>query len=133
MSDNIGVLGSSSAIVTGTATAYTCPTNKGAKVKIMYAAQADTNSTLAILVNGCVVATVGAMTANHYTWSAAGAGVAGADSATAPTGASAAQTVAPADQIYYLSAGDTIQYTVGTLALKAMNFQVVGVEIDLTP
>ena len=35
MADNIGVLGSSTAVAVATATVYTCPANKAAKFRIM--------------------------------------------------------------------------------------------------
>lgn len=131
MSDNFGVLGESTAVVLGTATVYTCPANKAAKVKLQLRAQAGNNSTLQVLVNNVAIADSGAMTTNHYIYSNGGAGLWAAPGAAAPDGQTAAKTVQPAAPIFYLSPGDTIQYTVGTIALAAMNFQVVGVEIDL--
>lgn len=131
MSNKIGVLGSSTNTVLGTTTVYTCPAAKAAKFRLMFRAQAAANSTLDILVNGMTILSSGALTAANFIWSAKGAGVSGAISATAPTGIGAAQTVAPADQIYYLSTGQTVQYTIGTLAMTAMNMQVVGAEIDV--
>lgn len=132
MSDNFGVLGSASALITGTTTAYTCPANKGAKIRIMAIFQAAANSDVGIVVNGAEVARTGAMTATHYCFTNGGAGLLRAPGAAKPTGVSAAETVQPAPPIYYLSPGQTVQYTVTTLALTAMNFQVVGVEVDLT-
>ncbi len=132
MSDTIGVLGESTATAVATATVYTCPANKRAKVRIMARFQGDTNSQVAILVNGMEVARNTVMTASHYNFTIKGGGMyayAGG-AAAAPTGLANALTVAPADPIYYLNAGDTIQYTVVTAALLAMNCQVVGVEVD---
>lgn len=131
MSDRMGVLGEATGTTVATTTVYTCPADKAAKCKVMFRAQGDTNSVIAILVNGLEVARVAAMTANYYVFSIAGAGLRVAEQAAAPTGIAAGLSVAPADQIYYLNAGDTIQYTVVTAALLAMNFQVVGVEIDV--
>jgi hypothetical protein len=131
MSDTIGVLGESTATAVATATVYTCPANKAAKVRIFSRFQGDTNSQVAFLVNNMEVARNAAMTASHYAYTVRSAGLLAANSANAPTGATAATTASPADQIYYLSAGDTIQFTVVTAALLAMNCQVVGVEIDV--
>lgn len=133
MSDKIGVLGEATATAVATATVYTCPANKAAKVRIMSRFQGDTNSQVAFLVNGMEVARNTAMTANHYNYTIQGGGffAYAAGNAAAPTGLANALTVAPADPIYYLSPGDTIQYTVVTAALLAMNCQVVGIEVDI--
>lgn len=133
MSDKIGVLGSATATTVATTTAYTCPAGKAAKVRIMAIFQGILNSQVAILVNGAQVACNTAMTVNHYNFTIKGGGIFAyaAGNAAAPTGLANALTVAPADPIYYLSAGQTIQYTVLTGALLAMNFQVVGTEIDV--
>lgn len=133
MADRIGVLGEQTATAVATTTVYTCPANKSAKVRVMARFQGDTNSQVAILVNGMEVARNTVMTTAHYNYTIKGGGMfayAGGN-ASAPTGLANALTVAPADPIYYLNAGDTIQYTVVTAALLAMNFQVVGVELDL--
>ena len=53
------------------------------------------------------------------------------ETAAAPTGATALLTVSPAPFEYYLSAGDTVTYTIATLTMVAMNMQVVGTEIDV--
>lgn len=133
MSDKIGVLGESSATAVATATVYTVPANKAAKVRLMARFQGDTNSQVAVLVNGLEIARNTVMTTTHYNYTIKGGGLfayAGG-SASAPTGLANAVTVAPADPIYYLNAGDTIQFTVVTAALFAMSFQVVGTEIDV--
>lgn len=133
MADVIGVLGEASTTTLGTTTVYTCPAGKASKVRLMTRFQGDTNSQVAILVNGVEVARNGAMTANHYNFTIKGGGLLAyaAGNASAPSGLADALTVAPADPIFYLNAGDTIQYTVVTAALLAMNFQVVGVAIDV--
>lgn len=133
MTDTIGVLGEATATTVGTTTVYTCPAGKAAKVRLMARWQGDTNSQVAILVNGLEVARCGAMTATQYNYTIKGGGITAyaASNASAPDGLGNDTTVAPADPIYYLNAGDTIQYTVVTAALTAMNFQVVGVAIDV--
>jgi hypothetical protein len=133
MSDRIGVLGEATATTVSTTTVYTCPASKAAKVRLMARFQGDTNSVVAILVNGMEVARNAVMTTAHYNYTIKGGGLLAyaAGNAAAPSGLANALTVAPADPIYYLNAGDTIQYTVVTAALLAMNFQVVGVEIDV--
>jgi len=132
MSDNFGVLGEVSGTTVSTHTAYTCPANKAAKVRLMGIWQAAANSDVGVLVNGVEVARTGAMTATHYVFTNGGAGLLSTPGASKPDGTTAGKTVQPADPIYYLSAGDTIQYTVTTTALTAGNLQVVGTEIDLT-
>lgn len=133
MSDRLGVLGEATATTVATTTVYTCPANKAAKVRLMCRFQGDTNSQVAVLVNGMEIARNTVMTTTHYNYTIKGGGLFAyaSGNAAAPTGLANAVTVAPADPIYYLNAGDTIQYTVITAALLAMNFQVVGVEVDI--
>lgn len=133
MSDKIAVLGESSATTVGTTTVYTCPAGKAARGRWMVRFEGDTNSQVALLVNTMEVARNTAMTTAHFNYTIKGGGMfAFAEgSASAPTGLAAALTVAPADPIYYLNAGDTVQYTVITAALLAMNAQFVGVEVDV--
>lgn len=133
MSDKIGVLGSNTATVVATATAYTCPVGKAAKVKIMYILQGSAagGTTFATIVNNAVIATIAAMGLSVYAFTIRGAGLRAAEQATLPTGIGAALTVAPSDGVYQLSAGQTIQYTIGGAAAIAVNFQVIGTEIDV--
>lgn len=131
MSDIMGVLGEASTLTVGTTTVYTCPVGKAAKVRLMALFQSGVNSDVGVLINGIEVARSGAMTNLHYWFTNGGAGLMRAAATTKPTGASAAETIQPAAPIYYLSVGDTIQYTVTTAALLAANAQVVGVEIDV--
>lgn len=132
MSDTIGVLGRATATAVATATVYTCPAGKKAKCKLFMRFQGDTNSVVAVLVNGMEIARNTVMTASHYNYTIKGGGLFAyaSGNATPPTGLANALTAAPADSIFYLNAGDTIQYTVVTAALLAMNCQVVGIEID---
>ena len=133
MADQIGVLGESTTATVATTTVYTVPSAKAAKVKIMWSG-ASHGSTgtgdLTITVNGVDVAVVLNMTAARYLHSNSTLLV-NPETAAAPTGATALLTVAPAPFEYYLSAGDTVTYTIGTLAMVAMKFQVVGTEIDV--
>lgn len=133
MSNRIGVLGSNTATVVGTATAYTCPAGKAAKVKIMYIIQGNAagGTTFATLVNNAVIGTIAAMTASFWAFTIRAAGLRAAEQAALPTGIGSALTVAPSDAVYQLSAGQTIQYTVGGAAAISVNFQVIGAEIDV--
>ena len=133
MSDKIGVLGEASALTVATTTVYTCPASKAARVKLFARFQGDTNSVVAILVNGMEIARNTVMTTSHYNYTIRGGGLFAyaAGNATPPTGLTNSLTAAPADATYYLNTGDTVQYTVVTAALLAMNFQVVGTEIDV--
>lgn len=133
MSDKIGVLGSSTVATATTTTAYTVPSAKAAKVQIQWSGTAHaTNSTgdLTITVNGVAVATVLNIAATKFLHSSDTLMISAEETA-APTGKSAILTVAPAPFVYYLSAGDTVTYTIGTDAMVAMDFQVVGTEIDV--
>lgn len=133
MADTIGVLGESTATTVATTTVFTCPATKAAKVKLMFIAQGSAagGTIIAILVNGMEVSRVLAMTASFYVFSVKGSGLRAAEQAALPIGTTNPVTVSPADPIYFLNAGDTIQYTISGAAAIAMNFQVVGVAIDI--
>jgi hypothetical protein len=133
MADQIGVLGEATVATAATTTVYTVPSGKAAKVKIMWAglSHASTGTgDLTITVNGINVAVVLNITAARYVHSNSTLLV-NPETAAAPTGATALLTVAPAPMEYYLSAADTVTYTIATLTMQAMNMQVVGTEIDV--
>ena len=130
MADKIGVLGEQTGLTVATHTAYTVPTGKAAKCRIMYRGAAGSNSTLTITVNNVNVMTSAALTDTYYIHSHKDQ-ISSGGVAAAPDGLTVAKTVAPGPQEYYLSAGDTITYTIGTAAFTAMNMQIVGVEIDV--
>jgi len=133
MADQIGVLGEATTATAATTTVYTVPSGKAAKVKIMWAglSHASTGTgDLTITVNGINVAVVLNITAARYVHSNSTLLV-NPETAAAPTGATALLTVAPAPMEYYLSAADTVTYTIATLTMQAMNMQVVGTEIDV--
>jgi hypothetical protein len=112
---------------------YTVPSGKAARVKIMWAGASHASTAtgdLTITVNGINVAVILNMTAARFLHSNSTLLV-NPETAAAPTGATALLTVSPAPFEYYLSAGDTVTYTVGTLTMVAMNMQVVGTEIDV--
>ncbi len=129
MTDKIGVLGEQTATAVGTQTVYTVPTGKSAKVKLMYRCLLANTGTIAIAVNGITVMAPAASGGAENAFSSL-VDLYENTTSTAPTGAATNATVAPAPQEYYLSAGDTVTYTVGVVALTSGNFQVVGVEVD---
>jgi len=132
MSDQIGVLGSATTATIATTTAYTVPSGKAAKVKLMWSgtAGADSLGDLTITVNGIAVAVILNMTTAYYLHSNSTLLV-NPETVAQPTGATALLTVAPAPFEYYLSAADTVTYTIATTDMAAMNMQVVGTEIDV--
>jgi hypothetical protein len=93
-------------------------------------AGADSLGDLTITVNGVAVAVVLNMTTAYYVHSNSTLLV-NPETAAQPTGATALLTVAPAPFEYYLSAGDTVTYTIATTAMAAINVQFVGTEIDV--
>ena len=133
MADKIGVLGEATTASAATTTVYTVPSAKAAKVKIMWSGRSDASNAdgdLTITVNGIAVAIVLNMTADRYVHSNSTLMV-NPETAAAPTGATALLTVAPAPFEYYLSAADTVTYTVATRTMQALNVQVVGTDIDV--
>lgn len=133
MSDKIGVLGSASTTALGATTVYQVPVGKAAKVKIMFLAQAGAGgtSTLQMLSKGLSIMQSAALAASNFIFSARTGGLTVAAQAALPTGLTNVTSVAPADQVYFLSAGDSISYVIGGSAFISMNFQVVGTEIDV--
>jgi hypothetical protein len=131
MADKIGRLGQAIVATQGTTTAYQCPVGKGAKVQLMFRGGAGASSTLSIGVAGALILNTGALTGGNISFSTT---VNEHNSAAAATinGSSDATTVAPGPKIYWLAAGDTVSYTIGTADFATMVFQVVGVEVDVT-
>lgn len=132
MADKIGVLGEASTATIGTVTVYTCPTAKAARGRWMFRfkGSAAGGTIIDFYVNGLKIATVPAMTADYYVFSIKSAGLRAAEQSAEPIGTTAALTVSPADPIYYLNAGDTIQYAISGAAAAAANVQFVGTEVD---
>lgn len=132
MADKIGVLGEATTATAGTTTAYTCPAGKAAKCKIMYEVQgnADATTDFSIAVNGITVFTHSNITASNYLHSSPNAMKEGPNAAQA-TGVDGDTTVAPAPAEYFLSAADTVTYTIGGSDAIGCNVQVVGTEVDV--
>lgn len=130
MSDKIGVLDEKAVATVGVTTAYTCPSGKAAKVKIMYRGAAGASSTLKVTVNGIDIFLTGALTSGNISHSTT-ALMHNTQAASAIDGSADAKCVAPGPKEFFLSAGDTVSYEIGTAAFSSMNFQVVGSEIDV--
>lgn len=128
--DILGVLGEAAIAVQGTQTAYTVPASKTARVRLQYRFTSGTNTTFRVLINGMEVFRTGALTSGnvHFTSNALIINTAANDAAI--TGATEALTCMPYQREWFLSAGDTVQYVIGTADCSAMNFQVVGAELD---
>ena len=137
MTDKIGVLGevadATASRTVATHVVYTVPSGKAAKCQIMWSGTSHASTgtgDLTITVNGIDVAVVLNITAARYIHSNSTLMV-NPETAAAPTGAAALLTVAPAPFEYYLSAADTVTYTIATLTMQSMKIQVVGTEIDV--
>lgn len=132
MSDKIGVLGEASTATAGTTTAYTCPAGKAAKCKVMYEIQgnADASTDFTLTVNGIVVFTHSNITASNYLHSSPNALKEGPNAAQ-PTGVDGDTTMGPGPVEFYLSAADTVTYTIGGSDAISCNVQVVGTEVDV--
>ena len=135
MTDIIGVLGEASVATAAVTTVYTCPSGKAAKVKIMWKGEAHAATStgdLTITVNGIVVAEKLNLPATEIMWSNNVTLMHDPSTSVEPDGTTPTLTCAPAPQEFYLSAGDTVTYTIGTLTMVSMQMQVVGVEVDVT-
>ena len=133
MSDKIGILGSATTSTAGTTTAYTVPSGKAAKCRIMYrmqAASSASTTTLDIAVNGITIMSQTAMNVSTYLFSNP-SNLNGGPQVSAPTGSTTALSVGPTAIDFYLSAGQTLTYTIGGATALAMAMHVVGTEIDV--
>ena len=133
MADKIGVLGEASTASAATTTVYTVPSGKAAKCQIIYLIQgstSDATTDFKILVNGITVMDHSNITQSNYLFSSFIFIMVGPLS-TLPTGVDGDTTCAPAPPIYYLSAADTVTYTIGGSTGGSCLVQVVGVEIDV--
>ena len=133
MADKIGVLGEATPASAATTTVYTVPSGKAAKCQIMYLMQgstSDATTDFKIIVNAITIMDHSNITQSNYLFSSPNAIKEGPLS-TLPTGVDGDTTCAPAPAIYYLSAGDTVTYTIAGTTGGSCNVQVVGVEIDV--
>ena len=132
MADKIGVLGEATVATAATTTAYTVASAKAAKCQIFYMIQghADATTDLSIAVNGITVMSHSNITASNFLFSSPAALKEG-PLAALPPGVDNDTTASPAPAIYYLSAGDTVTYTITGSTAISMNLQVTGVEIDV--
>jgi len=134
MADIIGVLGQSTTsniTAASSYTAYTVPSGKAAKVRVMFQGQAATGAATAgidVVVNGIEVAKYRGVAADNYVWSTKNQLM--NKSATYPDGSASGNVVAPAPYDWYLSEGDTVTFKPIAADWQSMNFQVVGSEID---
>lgn len=132
MTDIIGVLGATTQTAVGTHTAYTVPTSKAAKVKLMFRGQSGSGglSVVSAAVNGVTIFQSATMPATQDFGSNSGRMLQGPHTTTFFNGATVDATIQPGPSEYYLSAGDLVQVVVAGGALTSLNFQVVGTEVD---
>lgn len=131
MTDKIGVLGETTTVTAATTTVYTVPTGKAARGKIFFRGASGINSTLAITINGVIIFATGALNTGEVVFSTNDQMRALVTGATLVVGTSLATTPAPAPQVYFLSAGDTVTITIGTADFASISVQFVGTEIDV--
>lgn len=133
MSDRIGILGESITTSLGTTNVYVVPVAKAARGRIMFNLQGNAGgaTTVEFQINGMLVGRIATMTASFYCFSIKGGGLRAAEQAAIATGIGAGLTVAPADPIYYLNAGDIFRYLIGGATPISMFCQFVGTEIDV--
>lgn len=129
MADIIGILGEQDDATVGTHTIYTVPAGKAARVQLMFRGQATASSPdLSIRVNGMTVMAQSGITGSNYVWSTSDALF--NTNASEPDGSATGQVVAKYGQDFYLDAGDTVQYVVGSNAFNDIEMFVVGAELD---
>jgi len=129
--DVMGVLGESAVVTQGTITAYTTPAGKSARIRLQYRLVAAANSTFRVLVNGCEIFRTAALTVSHCIFTTNALVFNDAATEATVTGVTLALTVAPFQTEFFLNENDTVQYVIGTADLTSINFQVVGVALDI--
>ena len=114
MADKIGVLGEATTTTAATTTVYTVPSSKAAKGRLFYEIQGagDGTTDLTITVNGIDVMVHANITASNFLFSSPNA-------------------IKEGPLAYFLSAADTVTYTIAGTTALAMNMQFVGAEIDV--
>lgn len=132
MTDTIGVLGESTVAAVGTQNAYTVPSGKAARCRIMYRGASGTSSTLKFTVNGVDVFQSAALTAGHQHYSSAALLYNTQTAAAVVDGTTEAKTVMPYERDYWLSAGDRIDYVIGTADFSSFKAMIVGTEVDVS-
>lgn len=132
MTDKIGVLGEATTATAATTVVYTCPASKAARIKLFFEIQgaADATTDLTITVNGIAVMVHSNITASQFLFSSPNALKEGPLAAQA-TGVDGDTTAGPAPTEYFLSAADTVTYTIAGTTALGMNIQVVGTEVDV--
>lgn len=130
MTDVIGVLDAKTTATVGTTTAYTVPAGHSAKIRFMFRGVAGSNSTLAVKINGMQLFVTPAITAALICYSTYSIAVTTAGAVTV-AGSADLTTIAPFQREYMLSAGDTVEYVIGTLDFTSMDFQVIGTQVLL--
>lgn len=131
MTDKIGVLQESTVAAVGTNNAYTVASGKAARARVMYRGTSGSGSTLKGQVNGIDIFQTAALTSGHQHYSSDALVYNTGTAAAVVDGTSLAKTVLPFAYDYYLAAGDRVDYIIGAADFLAMNFQVVGIEVDV--
>jgi hypothetical protein len=131
MTDIIGILGEQDDATVGTHTVYTVPAGKAARVQVMYRGQIGGSAgDLTLRINGVDVFKQSNITASNYVWSTSDTLY--NTNASVPDGSGTGQVVAKYGQDYYMSAGDTLQYIIGSNDFSSIDMFAVGVELDAT-
>ena len=130
MADKIGVLGENDDATTGTHTVYTVPAGKAARVQVMFRGQAGGSAPdLTIRVNGMDIMAQSGISTSNYVWSTSDTLF--NSNASEPDGSGTGQVVAKYGQDFYLSAGDTLQYEIGSNDFSTFEMFAVGAEVDV--
>ena len=132
MTDQIGVLGEATTATAATTTVYTVPSSKAARGKVFFMIQghSDASTDIKITVNAIDVMSHVNITASNYLFSSPNALKEG-PLAALPTGVDGDTTGSPAPTEYFLSAADTVTYTLTGSTAISCNVQFVGTEIDV--
>jgi len=143
MAAKIGILGESTAVAIATATIYTVPASKAARIRLLFVCEADTGSPQVSFQLGAPgseqhITMAGGSNVDFFSGIASGATQKAGDVAANQAALGSTLTdkgadkgaVVPFPHDYILSTGDTVKYKITNEALLDALVQVIGVEDD---
>lgn len=115
----------------GTYTVYTVPADRHARVKLIFRSKTDgSNASDLILTVAGVGVFSRTITAGNNVLHSTPNVISSEHASSDVDGSTEDKTVAPYERWFYLTAGDTVQYTIGSNALDSNFVGVMGAEID---
>ncbi len=132
MTDKVGVLGSSQVSATGTNTAYTVPSGKGARFRVFFRGIAGNGSSLSMLVDSMEVFRQSGIASGTVVYSSVSLPYNTGASNASVDGTTEAKTAMPYGRDFWLAAAGLFQYSISSAAFQEIKVAAVGAEVDVT-